>query len=98
MQEILAISFAPLVNSIIPDKNGTLNGYGILNTVNNGCNNFAQYSNKTLFSRIDSITENKTTKPPIKTIVLIEFIILVAITSPRFDKLTVCFFILENPF
>jgi len=42
-----------------------------------------------LFSNIDIITENRTTKPPIITTVFILFIMLFPKTSPKFEKETV---------
>ena len=46
-------------------------------------------SNNPELFKIDIITENRITNPPIITIVLTEFIILLDNTSPKFENVTV---------
>lgn len=48
-------------------------------------------SNNPELFKIDIITENRITNPPIITIVLTEFIILVDNTSPKFENVTAVF-------
>ena len=85
---MLATSLTPFVNSTIPDKIGVINWVGIWKAEKIGAIVIEASSNKWLWFKIEIITENRTTNPPINKIVEIEFIILLPSTSPSEEKLT----------
>lgn len=83
---IVTILLKPLVSSTRPEMIGFI--YSTFNPkiLNNGVNKVENiYNNPELF-KIDIITEKIITKPPIITIVLIEFIILLDNISPKLEK------------
>ena len=89
---ILQITLKPLVSSIIPETNPNINVFGICNKSNKGSIKLHNTLNKLLVCRIEIITENRTTNPPINKIVLIEFVMLFPIIAPKFDKLILSLF------
>lgn len=66
---IRATSFIPLVNSKIPDKTGAQNCCETEKQWNKGLKKLEQYCKMPLCFKMEIITEKRTTKPPIKTIV-----------------------------
>ena len=82
----LQIIFKPFVNSKMPEMKPVENFSGICKKLNIGLNKFVRTFKSWLFCRIEIITENKTTNPPINKIVLIEFVILFPIIPPKFDR------------
>ena len=63
-----------------------VNFSGICKKLNIGVNKLVITFKSWLFCKIEIITENKTTNPPINKIVLIEFVMLFPITPPKFDR------------
>lgn len=86
---IFEINEIPFVISKIPVKNGVIKFVGICNKLNDGITIFDNIPNTLLVFNIEIITENNTTKPPIKSIVEVAFFMLVAITSPKLENVTV---------
>ena len=82
----LQIIFKPFVNSKMPEMKPVVNFSGICRKLNIGLNKFVRTFKSWLFCRIEIITENKTTNPPINKIVLMEFVMLFPITPPKFDR------------
>ena len=66
----------PFVSSIIPEKILSQNSEGNPKKVKIGEKIVVKISKKWVLSSIELITENSTTKPPIITIVFIEFLLL----------------------
>ena len=86
--------FNPLVSSIKPQNIGLIKFVLILSMSKTGYNIFeAMFNNPELFN-IEIITENRITKPPIITTVLMAFIILLDKTSPKFAKVTILLLLL----
>lgn len=83
---IFAIAEMPLVISKIPVKTGLMNTLGICKTLKNGIKNLLTILKKWLWLRIETITENITTKPPIISIVEVALDIELANTSPKLLK------------
>ena len=77
----------PFVSSTKPVKIGFINEISILNNLKIGCNVYAQIDSKLLVLKIEIITENNTTKPPITSVVFMALKILFPRTSPKLDKL-----------
>ena len=72
MEGMLHIIFSPLVNSKIPETMPLLKFVDILKKSDKGFKQLDKISNNWLVSKIEIITENNTTKPPIIKTVLIE--------------------------
>ena len=79
----------PLVISSIPVKKGEIKLVGICNKLNAGISIFENIPKILLVFNIEIITENRTTKPPIKRIVEGAFFMLIAIISPKLENVTV---------
>lgn len=85
---IIEIRLIPFVISSNPVSIGTIKLIGKCKNLKNGITVKVSKFIKLLDLKIDIITENSTTKPPIINIVEIALEIDCAIISPRFDKLT----------
>lgn len=79
----------PFVSSIIPEKMLSQNSGDNPKMLNKGENALLKMSKKCVLSSIELITENKTTNPPIITIVFMEFFILIPNTSPKLSMFTI---------
>lgn len=79
----------PFVSSIIPEKMLSQNSEDNPKMLNKGENVVLKISKKWVLSSIEFITENKTTNPPIITIVFIEFFMLIPRTSPKLSMFTI---------
>lgn len=86
--------FNPLVSSIKPENIGLIKFVLILSMSKTGYNIFEAMSNNPELFNIEIITENRITKPPIITTVLMAFIILLDKTSPKFAKVTILLLLL----
>lgn len=87
--EIAHTLLTPFVSSIIPEKMLSQNSGDSPKMLNKGENTVLKISKKWVLSSIELITENKTTNPPIITIVFMEFFILIPNTSPKFSIFTI---------
>lgn len=83
---IWAITDTPFVSSIIPAKSPLAKEAGIFKVFNKGENANSNNSNIFELFRIEIITLNKTTKPPIMRIVFIEVMILLWRIAPKLLK------------
>lgn len=83
MQEIWEI---PFVISKKPINIGLINEDGICKKLKKGAKKIVKAGSIWLSSKIDIITENKTTKPPIIKSVEVAFDILVAIIEPKLEN------------
>jgi hypothetical protein len=83
---ILAIEAIPFVISRNPVSRGEIKDVGIFIKLNNGIKILASKSTRWLALKIEIITENKTTNPPIIIIVEVAEVILSAIVPPRLEK------------
>lgn len=79
----------PFVNSIIPEKMLSQKVLGRPIKLNIGEKIAVKISKKCVLSSMELITENSTTNPPIITMVLIEFLMLLPSTSPKFSTFTI---------
>lgn len=79
----------PFVSSIIPEKMLSQNSGDNPKMLNKGENAVLKISKKCVLSSIELITENKTTNPPIITIVFMEFFMLIPRTSPKLSIFTI---------
>lgn len=82
IQEILEI---PFVISKKPINIGFTNEFGICKKLKNGVEKFVKNGNIWLSSKIEIITENNTTNPPIIKSVDVAFDILAAIIVPKLE-------------
>lgn len=79
----------PLVNSIIPEINGFAKEVLMCKNLRGTYNGYENTSRILLFSKMDSITENMTTNPPIMIIVLLDSNIAFARIAPRLLKVQI---------
>ena len=87
---IADIKLIPFVISKIPVKNEAISSGGILNFMQIGLEIKLIIPTNLLEFKIEIITENNITNPPIIRIVFIADLILFARISPRFEKDTFC--------
>ena len=83
---ILETIFIPFVSSIIPEIMPFEKLVGIFKAERIGFIVYDKASNKWLLFKIDIITENRTTKPPIIITVEIALFMLVVKTSPKLEN------------
>ena len=81
----------PLVISKKPVKRGLINDELIFSSLNIGASIVVNIFNIPLDFKIEIILANITINPPISSIVEILDVILLANTSPKFEKETFCF-------
>lgn len=90
LQATLQTSDIPFVSSIIPEIIELAKEISTLKILRIGCNRSESACNILLLFKIEIITENITTNPPIIIIVLLESIIAFESISPKFENVHNC--------
>ena len=90
------IKWRPLVISKSPVSNPEIKSVFIFRKLKNGDISLEQRLKRPLDLNIEIIVEKRTTKPPIKKIVLIAFIMLSDKISPKLENENACIFFLET--